>query len=143
LRHHLLRFRTPERPMLYSEVVGPLVTARAVLDAVIEGRIDVGPLDAYWHLMIQRHRPELLAQIRVIDTTDLAPIPAFVTGRATPFAEVTRLGRAFATAAGAPWFPPLAAILCLKGFAVVERRDFAPTLALALAAEGAGYPMPG
>jgi ABC-type phosphate/phosphonate transport system substrate-binding protein len=143
LRHHLLAFRTPERPTLYGEVVGPLVTARAVLDAVIEGRIDVGPLDAYWHLMIQRHRPELLAQIRVIDSTALAPIPAFVTGPATPLAEVTRLARAFAEAAGAPWFPPLAAILCLKGFAVVERRDFTPTLTWARAADSAGYPMPG
>ena len=41
---------------------GNLVTARNVLDAVREGRIDVGPLDAYWHLLIARHAPELTAR---------------------------------------------------------------------------------
>ena len=34
-----------------------LVTARAILDAVRDGRIDVGPLDAYWHLLIAKHDP--------------------------------------------------------------------------------------
>ncbi len=48
-RHHLLQYRTASRPMLYREMVPNLVTARAILDAVREGRIDVGPLDAYWH----------------------------------------------------------------------------------------------
>ena len=46
-RHHLLAFRTPEHPALYREMISDLVTARAVLDGVREGRIDVGPLDAY------------------------------------------------------------------------------------------------
>ena len=56
-RHHLLGYRTAARPRLYAEMVGNLVTARAVLDSVREGRIDVGPLDAYWHLLIARHQP--------------------------------------------------------------------------------------
>ena len=34
LRHHLLAFRTPQRAALYREMVGNLVTARNVLDAV-------------------------------------------------------------------------------------------------------------
>ena len=60
-RHHLLAYRTPQRQRLYREMVGNLVTARNVLDAVRERRIDVGPLDAYWHMLIARHAPKLCA----------------------------------------------------------------------------------
>src|SRR5829696_992976 len=56
-RHHLLQFRSAARPRLYGEMQGSLVTARAILDSVREGRIDVGPLDSYWHLLIERHNP--------------------------------------------------------------------------------------
>ncbi len=48
-------------------MTGNLVTARNILDGVREGRLDVGPLDAYWHLLIARHAPELTAGIRVLD----------------------------------------------------------------------------
>src|SRR4051794_38547126 len=51
LRHHLLAYRTPERPALYRDVLGHLVTARGVLDAVLAGDIDVGPLDGYWYAL--------------------------------------------------------------------------------------------
>jgi len=54
-RHHLLAYRTPARPALYAEMVGDLMTARNILDSVRSGRIDVGPLDAYWHLLLARH----------------------------------------------------------------------------------------
>ena len=56
-RHHLLGYRTPSGPHSIGEMLGNLVTARNVLDSVREGRIDVGPLDAYWHLLIARHAP--------------------------------------------------------------------------------------
>src|SRR5579863_143739 len=84
LRHHLLGYRSALRPRLYAEMVGQLVTARNVLDAVREGRIDVGPLDAYWHLLIAQHAPELTAGLRVIDSTALAPMPALVAAAGTP-----------------------------------------------------------
>src|SRR3546814_4408496 len=32
-RHHLLRYRTPQRPRLYSASIGPLYTPRKVIDA--------------------------------------------------------------------------------------------------------------
>ncbi len=65
-RHHLLQYRTATRPTLYREMVPNLVTARAILDAVRDGRIDVGPLDAYWHMLIARHQPELTRGVRVL-----------------------------------------------------------------------------
>lgn len=142
LRHHLLAFRTRERPKLYAEVTGNLVTARAILDGVREGRIDIGPLDAYWHLLIARHAPELTAGIRVLDSTGLAPIPAFVASADVPKDVVERLRTAFVGARKEIWFAPLADELLLDGFASVTAADFAPLTAWDREAQAAGYPLP-
>lgn len=142
LRHHLLRHRSAARPRLYREVLGHLVTARRILDAVVAGEIDIGPLDAYWHLLIRRHKPELTADIRVLESTDLAPAPAFVAGTSLPADAVARLRATFAEAHRRPWFATLAAPLCLKGFAAVDQASFAPTLAWDREAKAAGYPEP-
>jgi ABC-type phosphate/phosphonate transport system substrate-binding protein len=142
LRHHLLRYRSAARPALYGEVVGSLVTARRILDCVRDGSIDVGPLDAYWHALIAKYRPELTRDIRVIDTTDLAPIPAFVAASALPQEEAGRLRDAFARAATRDWFAPLGAALLIDGFAPVVHEDFAVTLAWDIEAKAAFYPVP-
>jgi ABC-type phosphate/phosphonate transport system substrate-binding protein len=141
-RHHLLPHRSPERPALYGEMHGDLVTARRVLDAVVDGTIDVGPLDAYWHALLARHRPELVADIRVLESTDLAPAPAFVAAPLLAAGAVDRLRAAFAGAALAPWFPPLGDALCLAGFSRVTVGDYAPTLHWQAAATAAFYPIP-
>ena len=141
-RHHLLAYRSPARPALYGEMAGNLVTARRVLDGVREGRIDVGPLDAYWHLLIARHAPALTRGIRVLDSTETAPIPAFVAADGAPPALVGRLRAAFAGAASRPWFAPLAEQLLLEGFAEVTRESYAPLLAWDRAARAAGYELP-
>jgi ABC-type phosphate/phosphonate transport system substrate-binding protein len=141
-RHHLLAYRTAARPALYAEMVGNLVTARNVLDAVRERRIDIGPLDAYWHLLIARHRPELTAGIRVLASTDIAPLPAFVATAGAPAEGVSRLRAAFAHAASRSWFAPLGDLLLLDGFAAVTAADYAVTLNWDRAAKAAGYPLP-
>ncbi|WP_439597110.1 phosphate/phosphite/phosphonate ABC transporter substrate-binding protein [Falsiroseomonas sp.] len=143
LRHHLLPHRRADGAPLYRESVGELVTARAVLDAVLAGRIEVGPLDAYWHALIARYRPEMTAGIRVLESTALAPMPAFVAAPALPAEAVARLRQAFATAATRPWFAEHAAALRLAGFAPVTQADFARTLEWDRAAVAAGYPIPG
>jgi ABC-type phosphate/phosphonate transport system substrate-binding protein len=141
-RHHLLRYRSAERPSLYGEMKGDLVTARRILDAVRDGEIDVGPLDAYWHTLIAKYRPELTGGLRVVESTDLAPAPAFVASPALPAGAVDRLRAAFAGAAAAPWFPSLGEALCLSGFARVTRGDFNETLRWHAAAKAAAYPFP-
>lgn len=147
-RHHLMAYRSPERPALYREMVGNLVTARKILDSVLDGTIDVGPLDAYWHALIARHKPELTAGIRVVASTDLAPIPAFVAAptlrEETALGEepVARLKRAFAAASARPWFADYAPALMLAGFAPVSKSDFSTTLAWDAEAVAAGYPLP-
>lgn len=142
LRHHLLPHWRARGGPLYAEVRGELVTARKILDSVLDGSIDIGPLDAYWHALIARHRPEITAGIRVLDSTDLAPMPAFVAAPAMPESAVTRLRESFAAAATRPWFAALAEPLLIAGFAAVTRESFATTLAWDRAAVAAGYAVP-
>ncbi len=142
LRHHLLRRRGPDRGRLFRNAVGPLVTARKILDSVLDGTIDLGPLDSYWHLLVRRHLPELASRVRVVDSIDLAPIPAFVASPTLASEELERLRRAFTAAATREWFPRFAETLCLAGFAAVDRSSFAETLRWAREAEAAGYPVP-
>ena len=142
LRHHLLAYRSATRPALYGEMTGNLVTARNVLDSVREGRIDIGPLDAYWHLLIARHAPQLTRGIRVLASTETAPMPAFVAGSNVGPEGVRRLREAFTGAAGRPWFAPLAEQLLLEGFAAVSRESFAPLLEWDARAKAAGYALP-
>lgn len=141
-RHHLLAYRTPKRPRLYGEMMGNLVTARNVLDAVRERRIEVGPLDAYWHLLIARHAPQLVAGVRVLASTALAPMPAFVAAQRVPAGEVARLRAAFTSAVAKPWFRELAQPLMLEGFAEVDRAVFDPALEWDREARAAGYAQP-
>jgi len=142
LRHHLLQYRSAVRPVLYREVIGPLITAGRVLDSVRKGAIDVGPLDAYWHALIEKYRPELTADIRVLESTELAPIPAFVSARTMPCDVARRLRDALSHAATRDWFPRLGAALLIQGFAPVEIEDFAAMLAWDADANAAGYPVP-
>lgn len=142
LRHHLLAYRTAQRPTLYRQMVGNLVTARNVLDAVRERRIDVGPLDAYWHMLIARHAPSLCAGVRVLASTALAPMPAFVAAADVPTVVVARLRAAFTSAVMKPWFAGLADPLMLQGFAEATRAVFAPALEWDREARAAGYAEP-
>jgi ABC-type phosphate/phosphonate transport system substrate-binding protein len=141
-RHHLLSFRTLERAKLYGQMSGNLVTARNVLDGVREGRIDVGPLDAYWHMLVARHAPELTAGVRVLTSTALAPIPAFVAAANAPAENVARLRAAFRAASRQRWFAPLANILLIEGFAEATESSYSVLLEWDRAAHAAGYSNP-
>jgi ABC-type phosphate/phosphonate transport system substrate-binding protein len=141
-RHHLLAYRSRERPALYWQMTGNLVTARNILDSVRDGRIDIGPLDAYWHLLIARHAPQLTRGIRVLASTEEAPIPAFVAAAGTDVEQIARLQSAFKSAASRPWFAPLGDLLLLDGFAAVTEGTFAPLLEWDRAAKAAGYDLP-
>lgn len=142
LRYHLLAYRTAERRRVYRNTVGNLITARAVVDAVLDGRIDIGPLDAYWHMLIRRHAPELAAGVRVLQSTATAPMPAFVAAPGYPADQAQSLRDAFAQAHTRPWFEEVRDALLIEGFAPVTHDTFEPTLAWARAAQAAGYPEP-
>lgn len=142
LRHHLLDHRTEGRRNLYRESIGPLVTARKILDSVRDGTIDVGPLDAFWHALLRKFQPDLARGVRVLESTALAPMPAFVASRALPAEEIEALRASFAASGSRPWFPPFGEALLIEGFAPAKREDYAPTLAWEDEARRAGYPAP-
>ena len=121
---------------------GNLVTARNVLDSVRDGRIDVGPLDAYWHMLLARHQPALTAGIRVLTSTALAPIPAFVAAASAPAENVARLQAAFKAASQQRWFAPLADTLMIEGFTEVTAATYSILLEWERAASAAGYQTP-
>ncbi len=142
LRHHLLAYRRPGTNRVFHRSVGSLVTARGILDKVVDGTIDVGPLDGYWHLLIRKHMPDLLAKVRVVASTELAPIPAFVASRGTPEGVVERLRAALLAVSRESWFDHFGEILCLRGFEAVQSQTFDTTLRWAREAETAGYRLP-
>ena len=141
-RHHLQKFRGAERRNLYASMTGNLVTARAVLEGVLAGRIDIGPLDAYWHLLLERHAPELTAGVRVLATTELTPIPAFVAAAGAPPGMIAALRAAFLAAASQPWFETVRDSLQLEGFAAVTAVDYESYLEWDREAKAAGYELP-
>lgn len=142
VRHHLLSRRPPGCATAYAATRGSLVTARGILDGVLDGSLTIGPLDAYWHALLRRDQPALLAGVRVLESTDLAPMPAFVMAADRPAAHRDRLAAAFASAKDKPWFAPLGKALCLSGFEPVTLQTYAPTLAWDREAKDAGYPVP-
>jgi ABC-type phosphate/phosphonate transport system substrate-binding protein len=143
LRHHLLQYRTRDRPTLYSQVVESLGSVRNIFDAVLEGAIDVGPVDAYWHILLQHHHPDLATRVRVLESTETAPIPTFVANRAVPTEVVDRLVARFQSVHERAWFRPIADELLIDGFTPVRDIDaFSIIQARAREAEEADYPVP-
>lgn len=124
LRHHLLPFRAARRSSLYRESVGPLHTPRRVLEAVLAGAIDIGPLDSYALDLMLRHEPELGNRIRVVATTDAAPIPFLVASPECPDAVLERLQTALAEFGDAAECATLRDELCLARFEPVAVRDY-------------------
>jgi ABC-type phosphate/phosphonate transport system substrate-binding protein len=118
------------------------VTARAILNAVLAGDIDIGPLDAYWHLLLEHHTPELTTGVRVLATTELTPMPAFVAAAAAPPAMVSALRTAFLAAARQAWFEDFREPLQLAGFAAASAADYALYLEWDREALSARYELP-
>jgi ABC-type phosphate/phosphonate transport system substrate-binding protein len=143
LRHHLLPFRQQRGGNLYRESVGPLTTPRRVIEAILAGDIDVGPLDSYALDLMRRHDVDLAAQIRVVATTDAAPIPFLVASRECPDDVVAALQSALMKFGDVAACAGLREQLCLQGFAPVVIADYDLMLRWDAEARGAGYPHPG
>ena len=124
LRHHLNSFRTAQRPRLYRAAVGNLIHARGVIEALVAGRIDVGPLDSYYHDLLRRHEPGFAAQVRTLCSTPVLPIPPLVATAALPAVTVKRLRAGLLATASATALKPLMERLLLAGFAFPEPADY-------------------
>jgi ABC-type phosphate/phosphonate transport system substrate-binding protein len=138
-RHHLLAHRTPARASLYSETEGPLGAPRRVLDAVIEGHADVGPVDSYLLDLWRRHLPEVAGHVRTVATTEAAPIPPLVASPTADPAVCDRLTTALVEAHRAPEIAATLETVLLTRFERVTPEAFDVLLERRDTAEHAGY----
>src|SRR5438093_11577536 len=139
-RFHLLGYRRPDRPTFYSQVVGPLHRQLPVIDAVLDGRADVGPVDAYGLDLLRRHGAERAARVRVVATTVEAPSAPLVASPAVDAATRQRLTDALLAAHTAPELASTLDELLLARF-VRARPDVLDVMVERQhAAERAGYP---
>jgi ABC-type phosphate/phosphonate transport system substrate-binding protein len=63
---------------LYGEVIAPQITPVGAAKAVANGLADVAPIDSFAFALMQRHSPELTAQLRIIARTSPTVIPPLV-----------------------------------------------------------------
>jgi ABC-type phosphate/phosphonate transport system substrate-binding protein len=117
LREHLRPLREARGTRLYRATVGGLVNARGVIDALIDGRIDVGPLDSYSHDLLAAYEPGLAAQVRTIAHTAWRPIPPLVATATIAPDQLARLRQAFVGLRDDPGLADTMARLRLAGFA--------------------------
>jgi ABC-type phosphate/phosphonate transport system substrate-binding protein len=124
LREHLLPHRQARGTPLYHDVVGPLVSPRGIVDALLDGRIDVGPLDSYAHDLIRNSEPAVACALRTIATTVPAPIPLFVATAPLDDGSVQELRSALRQVADADQLQELRDTLLLSKFVVPRPEDY-------------------
>ena len=103
-----------------------LVNARGVIQALIDGRIDIGPLDGYCHDLLRANDPDLASQVRTIATTPALPVPPLVATASISDHELQRLRDALLAVGERSELEQLRARLLLRGFAVPEASDYLP-----------------
>lgn len=122
-RHHLLGQAPDRHP--YRKVIGGLVNPRGVISALVDGRIDVGPLDSYVFDLIRFGDPTFADQVRVIDITDPTPIPPIVaTMPGVDSKTVSRLREAFAAVEHEPSLEDIRKTLLISKFVVPDSASF-------------------
>lgn len=139
-RFHLARYVAPGKPTLFRAVLGPLVRQMPVVEAVAEGRADVAAVDGYALDLLRRHRPELTARVRVVDTTVPAPSAPLVASPVVPAESRERLTAALLEVDQFPEMKPILDDLLLTRFVATRPEHFRVFLDRERAAEAAGYP---
>jgi ABC-type phosphate/phosphonate transport system substrate-binding protein len=109
----------------YREEVNGLVTPRAVIDALVSGRIDVGPLDSYWHDLLRGHEPQLASRLRTIASTPPLPIPPLVATAPLADRDLQRLRSALSRSIEEPSLANARGKLLLGGFAFPDPAPYA------------------
>ena len=137
VRHHLLGHPAPG-----AQWIGPLVTPRGVIAAVLDDMIDVGPLDSYVHDLIRRHDPETAAKLRVVASTVMTPIPLLIASRGIDHDVAARLRHALLACHAEPSLAATLDTLLLTRFAEVDPADYAVLPAQKQKADAGGIPAP-
>jgi ABC-type phosphate/phosphonate transport system substrate-binding protein len=135
VRRLLMRYPRPQGAAPYASAVGPLVTPRRSLEAVVSGDCDVAPVDSYAHALLKRYCPELTDSVRTIAMSDVCPMPMLAASAGTDRDLIGRLRASLLLAAQDSAARPLLDDLLLDGFAEVDPQDYAVTQAWAREAD--------
>ncbi len=142
VRTHLLD-AWQERGPLYRDSIGPLLTPRRVIGALLADEIDIGPLDSYFHDLLLVAEPETAARLRIVKTTAPRPMPLLVASVGVGEAVVARLRAALLAAHRDEEGRAILSRLRLSGFATVEPEAYCALVEEADAADAVGYRQPG
>lgn len=142
VRTHLLPVWRRHGP-LYAQSIGPLLTPRRVIEALLADEIDIGPIDTYFHDLLLIAEAQTAARLRIVETTAPRPMPLLVASQAVDDATVRALREALLTAADDPELRGHMERLRLSGFSVVEADTYKVLVAEAGAAAAEGYSQPG
>lgn len=126
LRHYLGRYGRPVRE-LYGSITGDLIHARGVIAALVDGRIDVGPLDGYVHDLLRHLEPGFASQVRVLATTDFTAMPPLVATGPLEGGVLARLREALLAVEHEPALAAARGTLLLRRFAIARPEDYVPT----------------
>ncbi|MFO1302694.1 MAG: PhnD/SsuA/transferrin family substrate-binding protein [Burkholderiales bacterium] len=122
-------------PHPFASMVGPLVTPRRVVEAVLAGDADAGPVDSYALDLLRLHEPAWIAPLRVIATTPPTPIPPLVASPGLPADAARRIRDALLEVDRADALESARAALLLRRF------DAADPAAYAVLRDPAGPPL--
>jgi ABC-type phosphate/phosphonate transport system substrate-binding protein len=123
---HTLITRHPARKPHYAKIVGHLMNARGIIQALDEGRIDVGPLDGYVHDLIRHTDPAFAAKARIIHVTEPTPMPPLIATADLGAPVIARLREAFLAAGDEPSLADTRAGLLIERFTVPDLESFTP-----------------
>jgi ABC-type phosphate/phosphonate transport system substrate-binding protein len=139
VRVHVAAQASASRGHAFGRMVGPLVTPRRVVDAVLDGEADAGPLDSYWLAILARNEPATAARLRVIESTPWTPMPLFVCAASVPQPTADALASALCAAGTASELRGVRATLAFADVAPVVPASYAVLVDRARDADARGY----
>ena len=140
VRHHLLGHQGAAP--LYRSWVGPLVTPRRVIDAVLAQEIDVGPLDSYVHDLLRRHDPGTASHLRIVESSAMTPLPPLIAAHAVDDETVSRLRRSLLACGSEPETRAMLDALLIARFEPIDASVYGILQSWAQEADAAGVPAP-
>lgn len=104
----------------YRKIVGGLLNPRGVIQALVKGTIDVGPLDGYVFDLIRAGDPQFAAQVRIVETSDPTPMPPLVATAPLRETQVRALQTAFMRAHEEPSLSAYLKVILVERFVVPD-----------------------
>ncbi len=125
---------------LFAGTVGPLQTPRRIVEAVLDGQADAGPLDSYVHELLRLTEPALAARLRVVAVTAPTAIPPLVAAAGIAPADAQRLRDALFATEQERDLDSVRATLGLQRFAPIAADRYHRLQDDAREADALGYP---